>query len=181
MYVVPTVKIESGAKSAVDPHVDVVVRPYVDEDAPGLDLGVTNVTTVVPERTFWDKVVILHGLRQWYDRRGELRHGNQRVSRHYYDVFWLLNTKESAAWVADRGLAADCVRNARLFFDRPALGLSEAAPGSFTLVPTDAMREALARDYDAMKGMVFGPVPPLDDVLLRVAELEKQLNSPRVA
>jgi len=24
-----------------------------------------------------------------------------------------------------------------MFFDRPALGLSEAAPGSFTLVPTD--------------------------------------------
>ncbi len=176
-YVLPAVKIESGAKSALDPHVDVVVRPYVDEDAPGLDLRVTNVTTVVPERTFWDKVVILHGLRQWYDGRGELRHGGQRVSRHYYDVFWLLNTKESAGWVADRGLAADCVRHARLFFDRPALGLSQAAPGSFTLVPTDPMREALARDYDAMKGMVFGPVPALDEVLLRVAELEKQLNS----
>lgn len=39
------------------------------------------------------------------------------------------------------------------------------------------MREELARDYGAMQGMIFGTVPPLDDVLARVAELEKRLNS----
>jgi hypothetical protein len=27
-------------------------------------------TTVDIHRTFWDKVVILHGLRRWWDRRG---------------------------------------------------------------------------------------------------------------
>ncbi len=46
--------------------------------------------TVKPERTFRDKVMILHGLRQWHNRRGELRHGGQRVSRHYYDVHQLM-------------------------------------------------------------------------------------------
>jgi hypothetical protein len=48
------------------------------------------VTTVAPSRTFWDKVVILHGLRRWWDRRGELKGGGQRISRHYYDVYRLL-------------------------------------------------------------------------------------------
>ena len=33
------------------------------------------VRTVDPERTFWDKVVILHGLRRWFDKRGQLRGG----------------------------------------------------------------------------------------------------------
>ena len=54
-------------------------------------LSVPNVRTVVAERTFWDKVVILHGSRQWFDARGALRGGGQRISRHYYDVYRLLD------------------------------------------------------------------------------------------
>jgi hypothetical protein len=30
---------------------------------------VPEVRTVEPERTFWDKVVIVHGLRRWVDKR----------------------------------------------------------------------------------------------------------------
>ena len=74
-YIRSAVKIESGARSAIDPNTAAIVRPYVADDLPDLDLAVANVTTVKPERTFWDKVVILHGLRQWHERRSELRHG----------------------------------------------------------------------------------------------------------
>ena len=68
-YVGKAVKIESGAKSALDPNSDRVIRPYLESDIPDIDLGVGNVTTVDPERTFWDKVVILHGLRRSYVQR----------------------------------------------------------------------------------------------------------------
>lgn len=176
-YVQAVIKVESGAKSAFDPHVERVIRPYVDDDAPDLDLQVPHVTTVVPQRTFWDKVVMLHGLRQWYDRREELRHGGQRVSRHYYDVHRLMAAEGVDAWVADYGLAADCARHARVFFARADLGLSLATRGSFTLVPTDPMREALTRDYELMSGMIFGKVPALGDVLRSVRDLEARINA----
>jgi hypothetical protein len=78
-YVRAAIKIESGAKSALDPNSEVPIKPYVDDDLPALDLTVPAVRTVDPERTFWDKVVILHGLRRWFDKRGELRGGGQRV------------------------------------------------------------------------------------------------------
>ena len=84
-YIRSAVKIEAGAKSALDPHVVTTVRPYAADDVADLDLAVTGITTV-----FWDKVVILHGLRAWHDRRGQLRHAGQRVSRHYFDVFRVL-------------------------------------------------------------------------------------------
>lgn len=89
-YIRRAIKIESGAKSALDPHAPVTVRPFVADDVAGRDLSVHNVTTVDPSRTFWDKVVILHGLRRWYEHRGELKGGGQRVYRHYYDVSRLL-------------------------------------------------------------------------------------------
>lgn len=40
------------------------------------------------------------------------------------------------------------------------------------------MREALARDYVAMGGMIFGPLPDIDDVLYAIKELESRLNTP---
>ena len=102
-YVRAAIKIESGAKSALDPNSEVPIKPYVDDDLPALDLTVPAVRTVDPERTFWDKVVIVHGLRRWFDKRGELRGGGQRVSRHYYDLYRLAATPAGAAAIADDG------------------------------------------------------------------------------
>lgn len=62
----------------------------MDDDAPGLDLAEPNVTVIDAERTFWDKIVILHGLRRWLDIRGELHGGGHLISRHYYDVHALM-------------------------------------------------------------------------------------------
>jgi hypothetical protein len=120
-YIRRAIKIESGAKSALDPHVPVVVKPYIADDLPNLNLAVGNVTTVDPSRTFWDKVIILHGLRRWWDRRGELKGGGQRVSRHYYDVYRLLASEIGQKATGDAAMAEDCVRHARMFFNRPIL------------------------------------------------------------
>ncbi len=175
-YVRSAVKIEAGAKSALDPHVVATVTPYVAADVPDLDLHVGGVVTVKPERTFWDKILILHGLRQWHDRRGELRHGGQRVSRHYYDVHQLMQVPLIDEWRANRALANDCAQHARLFFGSTALGLDVAAPGTFTLTPGGAMRDALARDYAAMAGMVFGHIPSFDAVLDSTERFEALIN-----
>jgi hypothetical protein len=80
-YVRPAVKIESGAKSALDPNSQQVLRPYVHDDLPDIDLSIDNVTTVDLERTFWDKVVILHGLRSPPPRRSPRLSGRFRRSQ----------------------------------------------------------------------------------------------------
>jgi hypothetical protein len=176
-YIRPAVKIESGAKSALDPNRPAVIRPYVADDVAGMDLTVANVTTVVAERTFWDKAVILHGLRQWFEKRGVLRGGGQRISRHYYDLYRLLDSSPGRKAANDFDLAIDCVRHARMFFNSPDLNLATAAPGSFTLSPNRDMAADLARDYTAMAGMIFGDAPPLDDILERIATFEADLNA----
>ena len=177
-YIRSAVKIEAGAKSALEPHEAATVTTYVADDLPDLDMAVKNITTVKPERTFWDKVIILHGLRRWHDRRGKLRQQGQRVSRHYYDVYRLIQHPEAATWQADRKLSLDCARHARLFFGNADLGLDTAMHGTFTLATSPAMREVLARDYLAMSGMIFGKLPDIGDVLHAVEELESRLNTP---
>jgi hypothetical protein len=112
-YVRAAVKIESGAKSALDPHEDLTIVPYISDEVPRLKLRAEQVTTVVAERTFWDKIVILHGVRKWFESRGVLRAQGQRVSRHYYDVHRILHSELGPRAVADRALGADCVAHAR--------------------------------------------------------------------
>jgi hypothetical protein len=175
-YIAKAVKIESGAKSALDPNSVSSIRPYLEEDVPDIDLTVGNVTTVDAERTFWDKVVILHGLRRWFDTRGELKGSGQRVSRHYYDVYQLLGSDLSERALADRALGADCVAHARMFFNRPDFDLGTAVAPTFSITPVGRMLEDMRRDYRAMSGMIFGESPLFDAVIKRIAELEERLN-----
>lgn len=175
-YVRRAVKIEAGAKSALDPHAVRTVRPYVAQDLAATVLDVPNIVTVEPNRTFWDKVTILHGLRRWWERRREVRGGGQRVSRHYYDVHSLLGSADGERYVADAAMAADCVRHARIFFNRPDFDLATAKAGSFALVPDDGMRASLEQDYQAMSQMIFGDIPPFEAILESITNLEQRLN-----
>ena len=175
-YVRRAVKIEAGAKSALDPHAARTVTPDLAQDLADTNLTVPNITTVDPGRTFWDKVVILHSLRRWWDRRGELRGGGQRVSRHYYDVHRLLASETGEGFISDSGMAADCVRHARMFFNRPDFDLAAAAPGSYALVPHDEMLTNLEQDYRAMSGMIFGEAPAFGAIVDSIVNLEKRLN-----
>jgi len=175
-YVRPAVKIESGAKSALDPHEHLTIRPYVSDDLPRLPLSVDNVTTVVAERTFWDKLIILHGVRKWFENRGVLRYQGQRVSRHYYDVHCMLQSHLRTKTVGDHKLAVDCAAHARMFFNSPDLGLDTAAPGTLSLSPIDEMTEELRRDYGRMAGMIIGNAPSFEDVMESIISLETELN-----
>ncbi len=103
---------------------------------PQLALRAEQVTIVVAQWTYWDKIVILHGVWNWFERRGVLRGQGQRVSRHYYDVHRSVQPELGARAVADRALGADCAARARMFFNSPDLGLCTAVPGTFTLEPT---------------------------------------------
>lgn len=175
-YNPPTVKIEAGAKSALDPHRTTTVTPYLAEDVPNLLLAVNNVVTIDAERTFWDKVAILHGQRRWFERRGELRRQGQRVSRHYYDIYRLLRSDVGQRAARDLDLARDCARHARMFFNSSDLDLVSAQPGSFALSPLPEMDTQLRRDYTAMAGMIFGDVPGWEAIVETIRQFEEQIN-----
>lgn len=175
-YIRPVVRIESGAKSAPDPHEIREIVPFVADELVSLNLVVQNVTTVHPARTFWDKVIILHGVRQWFERRRELRQEGQRISRHYYDVHRMIGSKLGLEAARNFALGMDCARHARMFFSRTDLGLESAEPGTFTLVPAAGMLDRLSRDYESMIGMVFGQAPTFEAVLESICHLERDLN-----
>src|SRR5205823_1184140 len=82
-YIKPRVKLEFGARGETEPSGDRAIRPYVAEDFPDEFADpLTSVPTLAVERSYWEKVTILHAL----FHSGRLRDG---LSRHYYDVLML--------------------------------------------------------------------------------------------
>jgi len=177
-YNPPMVKIEAGAKSALAPSRAKVITPYLAKELPSLALEVPNVTTIDAERMFWDKIIILHGQRRWFERRGSLRREGQRVSRHYYDVYHLLQSEVGRNAARDFDLANHCTSHARMFFNSSDLGLSSAQPGTFSLSPLSQMNAQLMKDYDAMSGMIFGESPKWDEIVETIRQFESEINGP---
>jgi hypothetical protein len=176
-YVTPSVKIESGAKSALDPHTEQNIIPYISGDMPpDAGLEIAGVVTITPELTFLDKILILHGLTYYFEAKGALR-GNGRMSRHHYDVYQLMGSEIGERACSDNELIDSTIRHASMFFYRNNTGLEQAKRGTFRLRPHSTMMDALARDYDAMATMIFGTVPDLKLVLDRVAFAEEKLNA----
>jgi hypothetical protein len=140
-------------------------------------LIVANVVTTDAERTFGDKVVILHGLCKWHDNRGEVRKQSNRVSRHYYDLYRLLNSGTGLNAIQNPALGIDCVRHTLMFINHPDYDLQSAREGSFAIMPTTGMVEELKRDYHAMVGMIFGELPDFSTLLNLIEQLEKQIKS----
>ncbi|RWO03234.1 MAG: nucleotidyl transferase AbiEii/AbiGii toxin family protein, partial [Mesorhizobium sp.] len=88
---------------------------------------------------------------------------------------WMQSDTGKAA-LADLNLGADCVRHARMFFDRPGYDLASAVPGSFAIEPVPGMIDALARDYANTTAMIFGAAPSFDDIMASAGQIEKRLN-----
>ncbi|MFN7097247.1 MAG: nucleotidyl transferase AbiEii/AbiGii toxin family protein [Gammaproteobacteria bacterium] len=175
-YVQPSVKIEGGAKSALDPHQPTSIKPYIADDTEFDSFVISNITTIDAERTFWDKIIILHGLRSYFDNNGELQRQGNRVSRHYYDIFKLLQANIGQKAKTNYKLAINCARHAEIFFYRPDHDLHLARPGSFKLAPTTEMISVLKQDYQAMSNMIFGDVPSFSEVTQVIQELEQEIG-----
>lgn len=163
---------------------DALERVQISADGPRIELDPNDpdgqsILVWYPTVTAAVDGYIRHGLRRWFDQRQVLRGGVQRVSRHYYDIHRLYHSDVGVAAIENAGLGHDCVRYASMFFDSADLDLASAVPGAFFLVPSKPMLAALQRDYDAMAGMIFGPVPPIGEVITSVAELEVQVNQLR--
>jgi len=127
-YIEPRVKIEGGARSALDPHADQTVTPYIQEELGGASLTIDGVLTLAPERTLLGKALILHGWHCGYrdeQRRPDDRH---RLSRHYYDVGMMALTGIADRAVENQALLKNVRDHTLTFFRRAWMKLDEAQP-----------------------------------------------------
>ena len=134
------------------------------------------VTLIAAERTFWEKALILHGIHCGFRDQKRKPGENNLISRHYYDVAMMRDRPEGLRSVRDIALLTQVREHKLLLFKRGWDKLGEAKPGSIRLVPQDGIKDDLAKDYEAMSGMMFGDAPSFDWVLGEIATLEEAIN-----
>ena len=173
-YVRPVVKIELGARSDTEPSAEPRITPYLADALPDVtgDCAFT-VRTVAPERTFWEKVALLHE----EAHRTSDAPPKARLARHYYDVWALIQAGVAERAMADPTLFARVAAHRVVFFRKSQEAQASLQPGRLRIVPSDARRAAWKQDYEAMReAMFFGEAPAFEDVLAAVAAFERRFN-----
>jgi hypothetical protein len=178
-YVQPKVKLEGGGRSAVDPHQAHSIKPLIANTLPDWDFAVENVITIDAQRTFWDKVFILHGWYCGYRDQHSFTSDPQRASRHYYDVAKIYKSEIGKLAINNDDLREKVRQHKLNFFNAAWKKFDEAVPGSLFIVPTGELLAIVQRDYLAMQEMMTGDVPEFENIVRNLAELESLVNEQR--
>lgn len=173
-YIRNEVKLEFGTLTDQQPTGRHPVRPLVADAFPDLFQDWhCEVTALALERTFWEKATILHA--EHHRPAGQPM--PDRYARHYSDMARLLGHPQGAAMLADHEQCARVVDWKGRFFARQWARYDLARPGTFRLAPTKQRRDALARDYAAMRPMFLSEPTGFADLITQLADAERTLNS----
>ena len=167
------IRLEIGALAAWTPVKNATITPYAAEQYERLfEEPATEVLTVLPERTFWEKVTILH--REAF--RPENRPFPARYSRHYYDLYKMMQTPVKDNALSDNELLERVVKFKDKFYRCPWARYDLAKRGTMKLLPPTFNIGKLRSDYEHMQNMIFGNKPSFDEIMNAMAELEKAIN-----
>lgn len=166
------IRLEIGALAAWTPAKEVLITSYVAEQYPQLfsDKS-TSICTVMAERTFWEKVTILH--KEANRISGDFP---QRYSRHYYDLYCMSQTEIKENALKDLELLKKVVDFKTKFYRCKWAKYEEVNVGTIKLVPNKIYLGELEQDYLKMRNMMFGKIPEFSAVLDEVKKLEEEIN-----
>ena len=169
-YIRPRIKLEFGARGETEPSESKTISPYLAQEFPEeVPDATVNISTLSVERTFWEKVTILHAL----------YHGTKllpEMSRHYYDTAMLAKKGIDDAAMNAPELLERVVLNKSLMFADNKASYDTATLGSLRLVPNNDLRERLRADYAAMAEMFMVAPPSFDELMTAIDRLEAKLN-----
>ncbi len=147
-YVRPVVKIELGARSDHWPVETMSIKPYIANASDKMVIEGASVRVLGAERTFWEKATILHAI----SNSSKVR---PRMSRHYYDVFEMVDSPIFNKALENIGLLIKVAEHKALFFKDTNARYDLAKPGSLRLMPQDGHLIQLNEDYRQMQEMFF--------------------------
>jgi hypothetical protein len=173
-YLRPQIRLEIGALASMMPMGIYSVTPYAAEKFPHLFVQPSiKVSAIKPERTFWEKLTILHA----EAHRPETKPMPPRYSRHYYDAYQLAINPSVNHALSDLTMLQQVVEFKQRFYPSGWANYETAVAGTFKLTPSEHHLLKLKQDYKDMGEMIFGKKPTFEDMLETLAAVEQQINA----
>ena len=171
-YLLPFIKLEIGPLASWIPNDNYQIKPYID-CIDELNFDDIIVPTIVAERTFWEKVTILH--REHF--RSEKHKHPERYSRHYYDLFKMGNSSILNHSLQRLDLLEAVVDFKKRFYPCSWANYDLAKPKTIELMPSEYNLDFLKNDYKKMELMIYGDYPEWNEIIEFLKNLEQIIHN----
>ena len=174
-YIKPTITLEVGARSLMEPSVEIPVKTIIQEALPQIntDAVPVNVTTAAPQKTFLEKAFLLHEL-------FSVEHDTlpaKRRSRHLYDLNRMMDRDFAIAAVRDDVLWEHIRHHREHFTSMLGVDYSGDIRNRICLVPPEKHIEDWKKDYQYMcDSMIYGEKPTFTELIESIRELERRFR-----
>ena len=173
-YLAKYVRLEFGVLGDTWPTEKRQITSYIGEALPDLfKTSLFEATIMDVRRTFWEKITLLHA----EHHRPSDKPTPQRISRHYYDLFKLIDAGLAEKEAKSSELLESVVEHKKVYFASGWASYETAIRGTVKLLPVSVRMQDLEADYEAMQQMFFEEPPTFSVVIEKIAELEQLINS----
>lgn len=177
-YIRPKVIVEVSGRSMNEPVSPVMLRSFIDEVFPDAPFAGKpfEVRAVVPERTFLEKLFLLH--EEFSKPVEQIR--TERMSRHIYDISQIMDTPIAERALKDESLYNSVIEHRRRFIGLKGFDYSTLRPQTLSIVPPADIMELWRKDYELMQeSMIYGDSLPFDKLIERIHDLNGRINTMR--
>ena len=143
-YLLPRVKIEISCLSMNGLVEEKNIRSFISEVRPEADDICVKIKTVIPTRTFLEKMFLLHEEFQKESPR------SKRMSRHLYDLERIMDTPYGKDALSSDELYKEIVKHRSIFNKIEGIDYSSHAPSSLNFIPPTHLIDEWKKDYEAM-------------------------------
>lgn len=173
-YIAPKVMLEITARANKMALTKKEISALSNSTFPIEDLSKIVVTTIKPERTFVEKICLLH--EEFKKPEEKIRH--ERMSRHLFDIYMMCKQGIDKEALQQEKLFTGIIRHRFIYNRIDGVDYNSETPGNFDIIPPGKNLELWRKDYNEMlNGMIYAKdKPTFDDIISRLKELNKALN-----
>lgn len=174
-YLPSRVLIEIGSRSLIEPFAVRQFKSFISEQFPEQSFADEhiNVPTVIPERTFLEKIFLLH--EEFQQTHDKIR--TDRKSRHLYDLEKLMDTEFAINALSDKDLYWHIVEHRRTMTPIRGIDYANHIPSRIKILPPDDFMDNWKKDYQQMQlSMIYRDSIPFEKLIDRMTELNYRIN-----
>ncbi len=172
-YLTQSIRLEIGALASKMPSNTLPIKPLISEVYPNLFKNTIYISTVAAERTFWEKLTILHH----EAHRPAKSKLPLRYARHYYDIYKMFHSDIKDNSIFDEQLMIQVVNFKIKFYPRTWARYEDVLSKKIKLVPESYRLDELEKDYLSMAEMIYGDYPSFNELIDVIATLEEEINA----
>ena len=171
-YLPKRVLIDVGARSLIDPFLEIEINSIISEYNPSINFehGKVVVNATDPQKTFLEKLILLH--EEFQKPMDKIRH--LRMSRHFYDIEQILESHYGKQALLNAELFESIINHRKVFTPIKSTIYDDLKLHRLNIIPPSAVIGQYKKDYREMQAsMIHGESLSFDELLNKITKALK--------